>query len=79
VLLEDALDAVRGHLAVGEARAVVVVNLDQRLAVAHADAAGLLELCAAAVRGQLVREHLVGFLRAGGDAAGSEANEDLHH
>src|ERR1017187_8229573 len=46
VLLEQSVDPVRGHLPIQPARSAVLAHLHQRLAVAHAQAAGLPHLAA---------------------------------
>jgi glutamine synthetase len=56
-----------------------MTDLDERLAVAHADAPRALELKCAGVRGKELAEPVVGLLRAGRQAAGAHAHYNFLH
>ncbi len=78
VLVEDPLHTLRRHAAILEARTRFETQLDQRLAVAHSDAAGLAQVEGRS-RFELAGQRIVGLLRPRGDPAGAQADEDLRH
>src|SRR5450830_1580179 len=78
VLLEQPVDSVRGHLPVLPARPAVLAHLHQRLAVAHAHAAGLPHLAAAVERPRPGQDRGVGRPGARRDPARAQPHEDPH-
>ena len=78
VLLEQPVDPVRRHLPVLPSRPVVLAHFHQRLAVAHAHAAGLLHLPAAVERCRPGQNRGVGRPGACRDPARAQPHQNPH-